>query len=150
MPYTTYAIGDVHGRADLLESLLESISQEAGTEHCVFFLGDIVDRGPRSRETMDLVFHTLAKWPRSRLIRGNQDSFFLDFMTVEAVDEERFTKWLMRLGGYETLESYGLLSAGSLAEVAASSGPTTRTTYRFYAKQLLSSSTTASPMRTLE
>ncbi len=89
----------------------------------MLFLGDIVDRGPYSRQAMDLVFDTLEKWPRSRLIRGNHDAYFLDFMTVESFesfDEERFTKWLMRLGGYETLESYSLHSAGSLAEVAAS------------------------------
>jgi serine/threonine protein phosphatase 1 len=120
LPYTTYAIGDVHGRADLLESLLEAISQKSVTDPRVLFLGDIVDRGPRSREAMDLVFHTLKKWPRSRLIRGNHDAYFLDFMTAEVVEQERFTKWLMRLGGYETLESYSLHSAGSLAEVAAS------------------------------
>lgn len=48
MPYTTYAIGDIHGRAELLETLLDAVAEHAdarGTEPRVLFLGDIVDRG---------------------------------------------------------------------------------------------------------
>jgi serine/threonine protein phosphatase 1 len=122
MPYTTYAIGDVHGRADLLTPLLNAIAREAdasGSEPRVLFLGDIIDRGPSSRRALDLVCHTLERWPRSRLIRGNHDAYFLDFMTSDAVDEARFEKWLLRLGGYETLESYGLLTEGEISETAA-------------------------------
>lgn len=116
MAYTTYAIGDVHGRADLLAPLLEAIAQDAeasGVEPRVLFLGDIVDRGPSSRHALDLVCDTLERWPRSRLIRGNHDAYFLDFMTADAVDHARSDNWLLRLGGYATMESYGLLSAGS-------------------------------------
>lgn len=123
MPYTTYAIGDVHGRADLLASLLDAIAREAGpsgSEPRVLFLGDIVDRGPSSRQALDMVCDTLERWPRSRLIRGNHDAYFFDFMTADAVDQVRFEKWVLRLGGYATLESYCLLSAGSIAEAAAS------------------------------
>ncbi|WP_292517507.1 metallophosphoesterase family protein [Mesorhizobium sp.] len=122
MPYTTYAIGDVHGRADLLAPLLDAIGREAGAsgrEPRVLFLGDIVDRGPSSRQALDLVCHTLERWPRSRVIRGNHDAYFLDFMTSDAVDEVRFTKWLLRLGGYETLESYGLLAEGDISDIAS-------------------------------
>jgi serine/threonine protein phosphatase 1 len=121
VPETTYAIGDVHGRADLLEPLLAAIARNthpSGTEPRVLFLGDIVDRGPCSREAMDLVCDTLDRWPQSRLIRGNHDAYFLDFMTADQVDEDRFARWLMRLGGYQTMESYGILSAGSIREAA--------------------------------
>ncbi|WP_167508514.1 MULTISPECIES: metallophosphoesterase [unclassified Mesorhizobium] len=121
MAHVTYAIGDVHGRADLLESLLAAIAEDAdasGAEPRVLFLGDIVDRGPCSREAMDLVCDTLARWPRSRLIRGNHDAYFLDFMTADQVDEDRFGRWLRRIGGYQTMESYGLLSAGSIRDAA--------------------------------
>jgi serine/threonine protein phosphatase 1 len=110
-----YAIGDVHGRADLLESLLAAIAKDAeasNAEPQVLFLGDIIDRGPCSREAMDLVCDTLSQWPLSQLIRGNHDAYFLDFMTADQVDGDRFARWLMRLGGYQTKESYGLLSAG--------------------------------------
>ncbi|NGO54569.1 metallophosphoesterase [Allomesorhizobium camelthorni] len=122
MPYTTYAIGDVHGRADLLEPLLAAISIEAetsGSDARVLFLGDIVDRGPASRQALNLVCDTLERWPKSQLIRGNHDAYFMDFMTAEVVDETRFTTWLLRLGGYDTLESYGLLAVDDIAEAAA-------------------------------
>ena len=121
MLYVTYAIGDVHGRADLLEALLAAIARHAhasDAEPRVLFLGDIVDRGPCSREAMDLVCDTLARWPQSRLIRGNHDAYFLDFMTADHVDEERFGRWLMRIGGYQTMESYDLLSVGSVRDAA--------------------------------
>ncbi|KRB30821.1 hypothetical protein ASE05_29215 [Mesorhizobium sp. Root172] len=121
LPHVTYAIGDVHGRADLLQSLLAAIVADAhasDAEPRVLFLGDIVDRGPNSREAMDLVCDTLARWPLSRLIRGNHDAYFLDFMTTDRIDEERFGRWLMRIGGYQTMESYGLLSVGNIRDAA--------------------------------
>ena len=122
MPEITYAIGDVHGRADLLRPLLAAISNDAearGSDPRVLFLGDIIDRGPWSRQAMDLVSDTLDRWPQSRLILGNHDAYFLDFMTAERVDETRYTKWLLRLGGYETLDSYGLVGDCGIAETAA-------------------------------
>ncbi|MBA8906459.1 metallophosphoesterase [Aminobacter ciceronei] len=128
MPFTTYALGDVHGRADLLDGLLGAIEDDArasGTEPRILFLGDIVDRGPGSRAAMDLVCRTLERWPLSRLILGNHDMWFRDFMTSDQVDEARFDRWLMRVGGYQTMESYGLLSANSHAQAAA----TFRVTY---------------------
>ncbi|MGN6307657.1 MAG: metallophosphoesterase [Mesorhizobium sp.] len=121
MPSITYAIGDVHGRADLLKPLLAAISDDAetrGSEPRVLFLGDIVDRGLYSRQSMDLVIDTLDRWPKSRLIRGNHDAYFLDFMTAEYVDETRYTKWVLRLGGYDTLHSYGLFEDCTIGETA--------------------------------
>lgn len=121
MRQITYAIGDVHGRADLLEPLLAAITKDAEShvsEPRVLFLGDIVDRGPWSRQSMDLVCDTLDRWPRSRLILGNHDAYFLDFMTAEQVDETRFTRWLERIGGYDTLACYGLFDR-SIAKTAA-------------------------------
>ncbi|MCY1305623.1 hypothetical protein D9M70_554400 [compost metagenome] len=50
----TVAIGDVHGRADLLERMLEYIYVNLPRSRIVF-LGDIIDRGPDSRQAMDLV-----------------------------------------------------------------------------------------------
>lgn len=59
----TFAIGDVHGRADFLEELLHEIArktQRLTETYRVVFLGDIIDRGPESREIMDLVSKNLA------------------------------------------------------------------------------------------
>ncbi|WP_051903964.1 metallophosphoesterase [Neorhizobium vignae] len=79
----TYAVGDVHGRADLLGQLLASIQEDAeGLQEQVVlvFLGDIVDRGFESRRAMDLVGQALIGHPGSALIFGNHDSFFVLFL----------------------------------------------------------------------
>jgi serine/threonine protein phosphatase 1 len=104
----TYAIGDVHGRADLLRPLLAFIASDAerrGAEPRVIFLGDIVDRGPDSRGAMDLVGKTLKRWPSSRLLLGNHDDYFLHVVTEDVPDERILALWL-RNGGRATLESY--------------------------------------------
>lgn len=101
---TVCAIGDVHGRSDLLKSLIKFIEElSAGTRHRprVYFLGDIVDRGPDTRGAMDIVCETLKKWPESRLLLGNHDFMFRDALT-----EQRFVEdWFMR-GAATTLTSY--------------------------------------------
>ncbi|MEA3537022.1 metallophosphoesterase [Rhizobium sp. CC-YZS058] len=102
----TFAIGDVHGRADLLRDLLEGIRCKARTKrfkYRVVFLGDIIDRGPDSRGAMDLVIETLREVPGSELILGNHESLLL-----RVIDEGdgRFYNWFTQ-GGMETLRSYG-------------------------------------------
>ncbi len=118
----TYAIGDVHGRADLLTAMLAEIHADAEQNPWtprIIFLGDIIDHGPNSRGAMDLVCHTLKDTPGSRLILGNHDNFLLEFMTAESVDPVRFTRWLERVGGYKTYVSYGLEGFRSLDDMAA-------------------------------
>lgn len=100
-----YAIGDVHGRADLLAPLLDFIagdSEAAGRAPEVVFLGDIVDRGRDSRRALQLVVETLRRWPGSRLILGNHDSWFLSYLRG---DRSVASLWLPQ-GGLETLDSY--------------------------------------------
>lgn len=107
----TYAIGDVHGRADLLQSLLAFIASDAdrrGQEPRVIFLGDIVDRGPDSRGSMELVARTLKRWPSSRLLLGNHDDYFLHVMTDDIPDERILALWL-RNGGDATVTSYDFM-----------------------------------------
>lgn len=78
MELHTFAIGDVHGRADLLEQLLATIRNLAAEDrfsYRVVFLGDIIDRGPDSAAAMSAVIRTLEDLPESRLILGNHDWF---------------------------------------------------------------------------
>jgi serine/threonine protein phosphatase 1 len=101
-----YAIGDIHGRADLLEALLQQIDLDC-TLHpsrrpIVVFLGDYIDRGQASREVLDL----LLGYERTRetiFLRGNHDTFVHRFLSEPAVLDE----WRL-CGGLETLVSYGL------------------------------------------
>jgi serine/threonine protein phosphatase 1 len=103
-----YAIGDIHGRLDLLNELLariESDIAERPTARPVFiFLGDYIDRGPSSRETIDrLVEHGSTN--ETVFLRGNHELIAIKCLS----DRSLFDQWL-RLGGLETLVSYGVLS----------------------------------------
>lgn len=117
----TYAIGDVHGRRDLLDALLTAIREDAATHRSpwrVVFLGDIVDRGPESREALDLVFATLKGVPGSALIQGNHEEIMLRFADVSK-DRVRFAQFWYRNGGTATLASFGLDHLDTARRVAA-------------------------------
>ncbi|WP_322517167.1 metallophosphoesterase [Rhodopseudomonas palustris] len=104
LPSTVCAIGDVHGRADLLASLIDFIedqSARAPQGPRVYFLGDIVDRGPDSRRAMDIVCETLRRWPESRLLIGNHDFLFRDALTSQRLVHGWFDR-----GAISTLTSY--------------------------------------------
>jgi serine/threonine protein phosphatase 1 len=107
-----YAIGDIHGRLDLLNELLARIETDImlrPTARPVFvFLGDYIDRGPSSRETIDrLIEHGETR--ESVFLKGNHELIAIKCLS----DRSLFDQW-MRLGGVETLISYGI-SPASLA-----------------------------------
>ncbi len=116
-----YAIGDVHGRADLFEALIEAIDADDAdrdpAETVIVLLGDLVDRGPDSAGVL-----TMARgWANGRQVRalmGNHEEMFLD-----AFDSEEVLRHFLRYGGRETLLSYPIdpetYSAASLAETQA-------------------------------
>lgn len=101
-----YAIGDIHGRADLLDACFRKIDQHL-REHPVIrpiqiTIGDYVDRGPDSRGVLDLLW-TRSQQSETVMIRGNHESAFMDFLR----DATTLSEWA-RIGGLETLMSYGL------------------------------------------
>lgn len=103
-----YAIGDIHGRADLLEPLLGAIRQDFGSSgaarRVVIFLGDYVDRGPDSKRVLDrLLAFASAAVAETHFIRGNHEESFLAFMS----EPETGPAWC-EFGGRETLWSYGV------------------------------------------
>ncbi|MCJ2118061.1 serine/threonine protein phosphatase [Methylobacterium sp. J-001] len=107
----TYAIGDIHGCADLLDSLLERIAVHAGDRtHRLVFLGDYIDRGPDSAA----VLRTLSRlhWAepeRVTCLMGNHERMLLDaLLTPDAARH-----WLYH-GGEETLDSFGARDLGGL------------------------------------
>lgn len=91
-----WAIGDVHGRADLLDRLLELIRPTPG--ELVVTLGDYVDRGPESRS----VIERLAGRADTLSLMGNHEAMLVDFLDAP---ETCGPLWL-RNGGGATLASY--------------------------------------------
>ncbi|WP_171049091.1 metallophosphoesterase [Rhizobium sp. MHM7A] len=107
-PAILYAIPDIHGRADLLKAALDFIRADAGyygSRPVIYFLGDIVDRGMRSKEAMELVKETLARHPDSIFHIGNHDWWFMDAVLDRDVDAEFIDAW-KKYGGLQTLQSY--------------------------------------------
>lgn len=93
-----WAIGDVHGRADLLDRLLRLI--RPGPDDVVVTLGDYVDRGPESRG----VIEQLAGRRDTVSLCGNHEAMLIDFLDAP---ETCGPLWL-RNGGDATLESFGV------------------------------------------
>ena len=92
-------IGDIHGRADLLDTLLTKISQQAPDAKLIF-VGDYIDRGPDSRPVID----KLRTLPDAICIRGNHETMLLEFLDTPI---ESGGRWL-RNGGAQTLASYDI------------------------------------------
>jgi serine/threonine protein phosphatase 1 len=100
-----YCIGDIHGRADLLAHMQERIAADLkrrpNHESLIIYLGDYIDRGPQSAQVLDLLAKP-APAPHFAL-RGNHETMMLDFLR----DMRTLDIW-RRLGGMETLVSYGI------------------------------------------
>lgn len=106
-----YAVGDVHGCADLLDRLMETIAAEdraASTPSQIIFLGDYVDRGPDSRGVIDRLLRLHKERPETVFLKGNHEAVFLDFLT-NAIEAADWLDW----GGVETLQSYGVGDAAT-------------------------------------
>jgi hypothetical protein len=96
-----YAVGDIHGRLDLLSQLLSQIDADVAARPTArplyVFLGDYIDRGSWSRETIDrLIEHRETK--ESVFLKGNHELIAIKCLS----DRGLFEQW-MRLGGLETL-----------------------------------------------
>lgn len=118
-----YAVGDIHGRADLLDRMAELVAadlrerERAGAEPdgegsmtatapvaqvTTVFLGDYVDRGPASREVVERL--ATGDWPTPVIaLLGNHELMFLQFLR----DATHLARW-RSVGGLSTLASYGV------------------------------------------
>lgn len=101
-----YAVGDIHGRSDLLKIQLAQIAADELSHPCmrstIIFLGDYIDRGPDSRGTIELLL-ACAQLRDVVFLKGNHELFFRRFLDApETLDDWR------SYGGLQTLASYGL------------------------------------------
>jgi len=107
-----YAIGDIHGRLDLLEQLLAMIDRDdAGRlpmETTLVFLGDLVDRGPNSAGVVECLRLLAHAKPGTRFLSGNHEEVFLRAVNDPGLEALKF---FCRIGGRETILSYGISEA---------------------------------------
>lgn len=102
-----YAIGDIHGRLDLLVKLLERVNKDiaahANFQNNVVFLGDYIDRGPDPAGVIDHLIDLSIPQTKCVFLMGNHERYMLDIATGTALMEMWF-----RNGGKATLKSYGI------------------------------------------
>jgi serine/threonine protein phosphatase 1 len=103
-----YAVGDIHGRIDLLDTLqhriLDDSKESAPVEsQKIVYLGDYVDRGMNSRGVIDRLITFPMPGFETVTLRGNHDQFLLDFL-----DEPESGGLWLKHGGDATLLSYGV------------------------------------------
>ena len=99
----TYAIGDLHGRFDLLCEAISLAENHAGVEGGVFVVcGDFIDRGPQSRAIIDLLLQgpTSSNWEWV-VLKGNHEDMMLQCLELSSI------QWWVGNGGGQTLQSYG-------------------------------------------
>lgn len=112
-PPRTYAIGDVHGRLDLLRAAADAIDAHVGdAPFRVVMLGDYVDRGPDSRGVIEFLMELQRRW-RVVCLKGNHEELMIQ--AVADPGSGKLSRWL-EFGGDETLRSYGLGPDDDLAE----------------------------------
>ncbi|OWU66697.1 hypothetical protein ATO2_17780 [Roseovarius sp. 22II1-1F6A] len=99
------AVGDIHGRADLLDRLLEKLHEQAPPDAAFVCVGDYVDRGEDSARVLrDLQALSVAHPDHVTCLMGNHEEMLLGFLDRP---EQAGPGWL-RHGGLQTLASFGL------------------------------------------
>lgn len=110
-----YAIGDIHGRLDLLLKAIKAIEEDAKNrgwtedDYTIITLGDYTDRGPDTKGVIEF----LMKYPNIQSIAGNHEYILLNCFEWGNLTQKpwphssRDLASFLRNGGIETLESYG-------------------------------------------
>jgi serine/threonine protein phosphatase 1 len=100
-----YAVGDIHGRLDLLDDLIHRIGADVSARPDIstriIILGDFIDRGPASAKIIELLIQ-LKTDPHVIVLRGNHETTMLDAL---GGNHSAMDLWLEH-GGLATLESF--------------------------------------------
>ena len=75
-----FAVGDIHGQLDELHKALDHIARDPDAEAPVVFTGDFVDRGPQSREVIELLMQGQAEGKPWTCLMGNHDRYLLRYL----------------------------------------------------------------------
>jgi serine/threonine protein phosphatase 1 len=109
--YRAYAVGDIHGRVDLLEHLLAKIhadlQRRPARKTLLVFVGDLIDRGPSSAQVIERLRCYRRDGVRPVFLLGNHEEVMLRALGGDSTVVE---SWL-QFGGLQCLQSYGVALA---------------------------------------
>jgi serine/threonine protein phosphatase 1 len=109
--YRAYAVGDIHGRIDLLEQLLAKIhanlQQQPTAKTLLVFVGDLIDRGPSSAQVIERLRCYRRDGIKPVFLLGNHEEVLLRIIHG---DSSVVDSWL-KFGGLQCLQSYGVTLA---------------------------------------
>ncbi len=114
IPGLIYAIGDIHGCFDKLMKLEERIRADAGglgADAMIIVLGDIVDRGPHSKQVIDHLMAPPEDGLQRLVLAGNHEAKMVEFL-----DRPAWNHVWLQFGGMETLGSYGIDAGAWMAK----------------------------------
>ena len=97
------AVGDVHGRADLLAAMLDAVERDLDDARVVL-LGDLIDRGPDVPGAVALAREVPRRFPGSQVLLGNHEEWMLSALRGHGGDRDDWLTW----GGEETCRAYGV------------------------------------------
>lgn len=107
----TYAVGDIHGRFDLLSEALKAIAADSPEGGRVVFLGDYIDRGAQSRQVLETLMAGPPPGWRWKCLKGNHE----DMMVAAIRGPDHADMWVGN-GGAATLQSFADAPASALEE----------------------------------
>lgn len=102
-----YAIGDIHGCVHLLDAMIEMIRRDREGyegEWKIIFLGDYINRGPSSAQVLDRLCDLRDMSWHYEFLMGNHEDLALQIIN----GSPRHMKAFIRMGGRETMLSYGM------------------------------------------
>jgi serine/threonine protein phosphatase 1 len=109
-----FVVGDIHGCVDELDTLLDALA--LAPRDTVVFVGDYVDRGPASKDVIDVLLELRRNSDiLTTFLKGNHEDMLLAYMGLAGQHGEAY----LHNGGVETLVSYGLHPLTPGPEVAA-------------------------------
>ncbi len=106
-----FVVGDIHGQIDQLDMALESIARDACASAPIVFVGDYIDRGPDSQAVLKTLMQGQASGKDWTCLLGNHDDYMVRFLgaTPDLPKDGSRTRWFLpKIGGLETLASYGV------------------------------------------
>jgi serine/threonine protein phosphatase 1 len=115
-----FVIGDIHGRADLLERILEQLDAEIGAlklrDPKLVFVGNLIDHGPSSARVVSRMRELTREFPNNVVcLLGSHEQMLLDFLAAPAA---RYARW-MKEGAPATFASFGVSVSGENMDAGA-------------------------------